>query len=144
MVSLSFTEKGTTGIEVLPYSFAPGATKITMMTGIQKQEFLEYHQHISSVISEQEELLSYWHAWCVMMGGKNLEILAKNWSIWTNGGQISQDVVELDNLFTCEAHHELMKTYLKMLCVDGIAAVTPYEAKLKSLQKGIIPLHDSF
>jgi hypothetical protein len=106
-------------LTVHPYRFTPDLTRIHMMTGGEKERMLAYLTEISAYIADPEKLWPHYESWCALQGPKMARWLA--WSPDTPDPGSDSAYLALRNLFTCEAHNDLMKTYLRAVCDGRIA-----------------------
>lgn len=126
-------------IEPVPVDFAPDGTRLRLMTGAEKERFIHYLEYISGLIKDEEEVCKYWHAWCMMKG------------IWWKGhfnnleypfDRSREDkllsALALRNGHTCEAHNEIITTFLRLIAHGNDKGHEEYMKKIENLQMGII------
>ena len=110
-------EKGVYAVELQPYKF--DMTSITALNPEDEKMFFEYYEKISSVIQDPEMIRRYFEAWCTWSGISYLSCLNKdkveNWPPdWTRRDVVTSWLLAR-NLFTCEAHNDLMKQTLRLI-----------------------------
>ena len=135
MVSL-YVEKGAEAVmEIIPYVQKEDATGIRLLKGQEKADFLNYMDCISGLMNWDEIYEKLTLAWCSMY----MQEWGKD---YLNDGP-SENMHELRtliirNLFTCESHNELIKTYYDAFCEGRIdESLEPYCEMIRKLQKGI-------
>lgn len=120
---LYFTSKGI-DIDFIPYKFDIYGRDFSLM---DKSVFTEYLEEISGVIQDVERLENLYKAWACMSGKMYFERMCK--SIQDLGNRKELSVVK--NMFSCEAHNELMRTYLNLLYNNEIEKYKKYEKEIK-------------
>lgn len=138
MAKLSFNRNRACVLELIPYTFGPDATGIELIKGIEKDDFLKYINHLSDIIQDEKELTALWQAWCLENGSELIGFLkGGKWPFDFENKNALQEMVNCRNAFTCEAHNELLTTFLKMLCDNKLDNGYQYLPKIKKLKKGI-------
>lgn len=136
MVSLCVEKDTAATMEIIPYVQKEDATGIRLLEGQEKEAFLKYMDHISALMDEEETYEKLTLAWCSMyMQEWGKEYLADGPS--ENMHELRTLIIR--NLFTCESHNELIKTYYDAFC-DGRMddSLEPYCDMIRRLQKGIV------
>ena len=115
-------------LELVPYKYDKKATKIHVFGGEDKEKMLEYIEHISEIIQDEEELCKHFKGWAwhhpwIPTPPKDLEKL-----------EVYRLCANMNLLF-CEAHHSQSKAVFEALYKKETALVRQYEAKIKALQK---------
>ena len=144
LVRLRFVGSRACGVDVFPYTFAPDATRIRAYQGAQRTGFLQYLDFLSQILQHAEATQRYWDAWCAIMGPRFIPLLSRlrDWPTdMTDEKQLS-DLLVVRNLHTCEAHCELLTSYLRMAVEDRLEAAADYIPRIKDLQAGRIPGSD--
>ena len=136
MVKLDLAGDKVASFELVPVSSGPDGTAVKLLEGDKRNLFLGYIQHISDLIQDGEKLNSLWHAWCLKEGPQWIEYFKKA-QYPMAGDDISMNALILRNGFTCEAHHEVVLTFLRMMCEDRIEEAAGALKELEGLQKGI-------
>lgn len=134
MTELSITNDDI-DIEIIPYKFS--AEKHTVLSGEEKDEFMNYMEYITEPILDDKLLKKYYDAWSVIQGI----------NIYTRGVVYKDSMVEngadeakgLKNLLTCEAHNELITNSLKILYEERIEEAKEKIDEIKALQIMEIP-----
>lgn len=131
MVSLSLGETITYALH--PYRFEPDGSAIKLLRGEERADMLGYIDRLSSIISDRCELSRYFDGWCVLKGG----------AYWANGSvkpEYTDVSSQPDNfagyldVFTCEAHHDLITCSLRMLFEGRYPEGLEYAEKVRDLQ----------
>lgn len=127
------------GFEITPYEFGPEATGINLLTGTDREKFLKYLLYISGLIVDRKELELLWRGWCAIKGPKWLKYLeGAAYLPEEQDGKDFKKVLESRNAFTCEAHNELITTFLRMVCDGSVETAREQMPRIEKLQKGII------
>ena len=122
-------------VEIIPYTF--DFENHTLLEGEEKEKFLRYIEYISKDYDNERLMLDYFDAWTRISG-----IFG-----YLNCAAFTKDMLdcdqnkirELKNLFSCEAHNELIEKSTKVIYDNRIEEVKKYEEKIRTLQKMIIP-----
>lgn len=136
MVSLNVEKGAPVEFEIIPYLQNKPEAEINMLEGGEKERFMEYLECISGLMQEEETYEKLTLAWCSMM--------AENWGkrYLKNATENPTDIGTLcvRNLYVCESHNELIKTYYEAFCDGKIdEGLEKYREMIKLLQNGIIP-----
>lgn len=119
-----YFEQGEIGFDFIPYRFDIHGKDFTL---IEQSEFIEYLTEISEVIRDDVKLHKLYKAWACMSGRMYFERMCK-------GIQDLEDrrkLAAVKNMFSCEAHNELMRTYLNLLYDNEIGKYREYEKQIK-------------
>ncbi len=110
-------EKGVYALELQPYKFS--MTAISTLEPEDEKLFFEYYEKISAVIQDPEKIQKYFEAWCTHSGISYLSCMnhekVQNWPPDWNSHEIVKSWLSRRNLFTCEAHNDLMKQTLRLI-----------------------------
>lgn len=131
MVSLRFGAE--IGYEIHPYRFDPDGSKIELLRGKERGDMLDYIDRLSAIIADRRELSDYFDGWCVQKSGAE----------WANGA-VKAEYADISSqpenfagyvdAFTCEAHHDLITSSLRMLFEGRYEKGAVYAGKLRGLQ----------
>ncbi len=135
MLKLEFSRDAISSIDLIPCSSGPDGTAVRSLDGEQGDEFLGYLQHLSDLIRDEEKVNRLWDAWCLKKGPFWIDWFRKA-RYPSNGIDGQEAAMVLRNGFTCEAHHEVAETFLRMICEDRTEAAAEYLDALAALQKG--------
>jgi poly-gamma-glutamate synthesis protein (capsule biosynthesis protein) len=137
MIKLAFDKQAAFSLEIIPYTFGFTPEKIVPMTGAEKVAFCKYMAKISKIIQDQDELQRYFDGWCAMRGNDVLSNIRRVSALWPIGyrdpGTMKQ-FMALRNIFTCEAHNELVTNYLRIVEEDRVKEAEKYIPKIRKLQ----------
>lgn len=115
-------------IEIIPYKFDIYGKDFF---AIDKKCFFNYINQISVVIQEERKLNCLYKAWAVISGKNYFEQMCK----CVNELNDRKKMAAVKNLFSCEAHVELLKTYLDILYENEIEKYNEYKEKIKHYMK---------
>ncbi|MCK9251523.1 MAG: CapA family protein [Clostridiales bacterium] len=98
-----------------PYRFSPDGRLICLLTGVEKKHMMDYLGVLSSYIGDPVRLKRHYESWCAYKGPGSSRRLRCEWP--PDPARIVTDpaFLTLKNGFTCEAHNDLLKTYLQIL-----------------------------
>ena len=127
-------------VETVPYSFWPDGSSIIPLAGDERDGFLRYLEHISGIIAEDSELNSLWDAWCLMNGPWWMDCFRKvRCPAAPENTDEYANTLALRNGFTCSAHYEVIKNFLRIHCENRAGLAEKHIDRMKMLMKGIIP-----
>lgn len=110
MTMLNITQEDIS-FDILPYHFDMNSH--TMLKNAEKEDFLKYMSVLNAPIADENRLKSLFDGWCVISGLDGY-IKSVNYSDETEKGG-AEAVVHIKNIFSCEAHNELIKNSLNIL-----------------------------
>ncbi|MBN1624205.1 MAG: CapA family protein, partial [Clostridia bacterium] len=140
MVRFDFTGNRVDDFKIIPVDFGPDGTRINEITGAEKEIFINYLNHISEILKNDDEAEKYWKAWCLMKGSWWGDYIGRiSYPIDRNDKDSMISALVLRNGMTCEAHNELLTTYWKMVAHGDTKGYEEYIDKIENLQKGVIP-----
>ena len=132
-VKLKFTAGSTRSLEIIPTTFAADGVNIRRFDKKSTAEFSKYIEKISKIASDGKKALAFWEAWAAQ-GGYRGSMSAIPENPYVDDASF-QRMVTLRNLFTCEAHCELMNTYLRLIEERRVEDAAKLLPELEKLQK---------
>ena len=128
LTALDFSENGVS-VNLHPYKFS--ANEIVLLKGEQLEKFRTYLAQITAPIHDEDALSKLFDGWCILDGVQYAERLVFSKEMLHNG---AEKVCGTRNLFTCEAHNELMRSVM-LLCFEGdVEAATQTAKKIEKMQ----------
>lgn len=122
----------TSSVEIIPYSF--GFDNHTVLSGKDKEKFMDYIDELSSAISDEKRIFELFEAWCTMIGiGAYLEHVGFSEDMYSSAKKVSP----IKNIFSCEAHVELMKHTFRLIYegrVEEVRKLVPYIEELRNFK----------
>ncbi len=116
MLRCQADKKGIARIEVIPTHFGLPATCIEPLQNDEKNAFLGYLSDISAVLDDWNQIMRFHEAWAASPANYVASFIRK--AEWKEDDFQNPDkkqaLMPLRNIFTCEAHHELVCTWLKL------------------------------
>ncbi len=109
--------------EVIPYKF--DFDEITLLKGEELVEFKRYLDILNEPIKDSKKIAELFDAWCMEAGKVYSQFIKFNQDEFEN--YTAENISPLKNLFSCEAHDELMNNTLKVI----------YEGKADEAKKGL-------
>ena len=134
LTTLDIRQEGIS-LEISPYTF--DFDGVRMLDGEEEAQFMQYMDFLNSIIADQRLVQGYFDSWSVMSGiGCYMEGLARVEDAET----VTQDIlVRTKNLFSCEAHNELMNNTFKLLYEGRLQEAKKYIPYIEALQDMRIP-----
>jgi len=118
-------------VEIIPYVFDMNSH--TLLDGERKERFMEYLEELSKPISDQDEMLKLFEAWCTIMGiGSYLKYINFQQEMYNDVKKVSP----VKNLLSCEAHIELMKHSLRLIYegrTEEARTLVPYIEQMQTI-----------
>lgn len=132
---LDVTREGIT-LDVHPYRLI-GDEVLRLLAGEEREEVMGYISRLSSFIGDRAELTRYFEGWCLYAGEAYSHSLY--WDpYFAEKGTLDHSerkyFAKLRNLFTCESHNYLMRTYLCLIMENRIREPEEYLKKVRALQ----------
>ena len=113
-------EKGRSAeLEINPYRYNQECTLISPFEGDEKTAMLEYLMEISQPLKDEQLLQKFFKGWCIISGIPHAErVVFKKEFLNESEFPTGHPLLAIRNMYTCEAHNELLTVFLKMLA-DG-------------------------
>ena len=130
MTELEFTEDKTE-IKIYPYHFDFDGIKL--LEGEELEFFNKYISYLSEVIEDDEKLQKFFDAWCAIYGFS----YAHNHMHFEDGYVSGNpwDIAGKRNLFTCEAHAELLRGFLNLCYENRVEEAKEKSEEIEVLQR---------
>jgi len=123
-------------LEVFPYRFNVGCTLISPFTGKEKEIMLSYLAEISKPLKDEELLRKFFMGWCIISGVPHAKLMMfKPEYIDESEFPTGHPLLAIRNMYTCEAHNELMTVFFKMLADGKLDVGRLMVDEIKRLQK---------
>ncbi len=136
LAQLEFSKGSQARLEVHPYRFDPGCTAITPFVGEDKARMLAYLHEIAQPIQDEELLANYFKGWCTITGLDHLKLMRFQDEFLTDPAQAKDKrLLVMRNLYTCEAHNELLTASLRLLEEQELDLARQMAEQLKLWQK---------
>lgn len=122
-------------LSIVPYIF--DFDGVRLLDGEDKAHFLRYMDFLNAIIADKRLVRDYFDAWSVMSGvGCYMEGLERVEDAET---VTQEQLIRTKNLFSCEAHNELMTNTFKILYEGRLQAAKRYIPQIEALQDMRIP-----
>ena len=116
LTKLHFDKAGVHTVEIMPYGF--DNERIFTLSRDKEIGFFGYMEELSGLLADDEKVITYFEAWVAQHGDLYLtwlrDRLAK-WPVEMTDRAAVKEMLPVRNLFTCEAHCDLLKQYLRLL-----------------------------
>lgn len=131
-VKLKFAAGATVSLEIIPTTYAGNGVALKKFDKKSASEFFKYIDKLSKIASDDKKSLAFWEAWASQATYPKLlkELPADPHE--TNETLVT--TLRLRNLFTCEAHSELMNTHLRLIEEKRLKEAAALLPELKKLQ----------
>ncbi|MBN2852799.1 MAG: CapA family protein [Clostridia bacterium] len=137
MTKISFSGNKALSLEVIPYTFWPDGTAVYPLEGHDKEMFIRYLMHLSDLILKEDERLRIWNAWCAVTGPFWIDWFKKaSYPVDENDEKAFFATMVIRNGFTCMAHYEVARNFMRMLCEGRLPEAKTHIAALEKLQRG--------
>ncbi len=133
-VRLTFRDAPSPRIEVIGFRANPDTACLEVLKGRRRTGLMAYLAFLRKLLADAGELQRYWLAWCAMHGPKWVGTLAGA------RDEAESGFLRARNALTCEAHHELLCTYMELLRKRQITAARRYVGRVRRLQRGLLPV----
>lgn len=138
MTVLDITEAGME-MHIIPYRF--DTEKHQLLRGEEKEHFLQYMQYINEPIADAERLQQYFDSWCMLHGLNDyIDQVQYSETMLHHGAEKSK---RLKNIFSCEAHNELIGNTMKILYEERTEEAMEKTAEIEMLSKMQIPSREA-
>ena len=123
-------------LEVFPYRFNVECTLISPFTGKEKEIMLSYLAEISKPLKDEELLKKFFMGWCIISGIPHANrVMFKPEYVDEPEFPTGHPLLAIRNMYTCEAHNELMTVFFKMLADGKLDIGRSMVDEIKRLQK---------
>ena len=115
LVRFDIDADGVCGLQLFPTTFAADGSSIRQLAGKQRDGFYAYMKKISEPLKDWDKIIAFHECWAANSGyAKTLTNPA-----WTaadfDAPAPNKKLMPLRNLLTCEAHHEVLATYMRLV-----------------------------
>lgn len=137
-VRLTFMKNLVSEIDIIPYKTDKSTACLTLLAGKELDDFLAYLEYISAIIKDFSEVQQYWNSWCAWKGPEWIEPFTKPVYPWKTEKQ-KNDFLGMRNRMSCEAHHELIVTFMDLIRKKRLGKAKKYIQRIKMLMNEKIP-----
>lgn len=116
---ITFTKGEPAVKKIYPYRYNPECTLISPFEDEEKEIMLTYLDEISQPISDEALLKKFFMGWCIISGIPHAKYMQYQSEYYNEQSYpTGHPLLPIRNMYTCEAHNELMTVFFKMLA-DG-------------------------
>ena len=116
---ITFDRRSAVSVEVMPFTFRPAPWRIEALDAGARAAFLRYLAELSAVAADPAEARRYFEAWSADYGVRIMRWIcnegAYKWPANLGDRTAVKELMGLRNLLTCEAHHELITTAMRLV-----------------------------
>ncbi len=122
MPRVSFDRNGIFALEIAPYQVEYNGSRIRLLAGTERVDFLAYLEEISEPLNDAGRLQELFESWCTRYGEGYLR-----GSIAVDTTRLPEDPATLAqwmglrNLFTCESHNDMLRQLLLLIEEQRVA-----------------------
>ena len=116
-------------LHITPYRYSNLKKQILPLQNDNLNIFWQYINKLNDIIKNPVELNNFFAAWCL----HKAKDYARHFNS-QNGDYSKRQCLEIQNLFRCEAHKELMQNYFELLSKDEKYDFEDYIKKLQKLK----------
>lgn len=117
LTKCSFDRLGVYKLELLPYRFAKEYVK--PLEDSERKAFEQYMERLCEPLADPEHIRKLFEAWSTEKGRDYLvgsvKGLPENWENRLEEPEVVGQILHLRNVFTCEAHCDMVKCYLRLI-----------------------------
>lgn len=134
-VRIRIDAAGALSLTRLPYAFSADGRRVSPLTDADRQAFLEYLRRISEILRDDEEVRRFWEGWCVKKGMEGIEWIQRlDFPLDRNDPDKVFAALAARNIFTCEAHHETTRDFLRLVEEDRVEQAGAAIPEIEALQ----------
>ncbi len=132
-----FDRTGVYALEIEPYHF--DKRHLYVLKGADREAFFAYIEEISAVLYNPGQMQDYFETWCGTYGYRAFRnVMDRINNEFPEPPDIDPELkwkwMKMRNLFTCEAHCDRMKCYLRLLEEDRLPEAASRLPYIKALQ----------
>lgn len=135
---ITFDRQGAVAIEVMPFTFRPDPWRIDILPPEAQAAFLRYLTELSTIAAGRAEVRRYFEAWAASQGVKILQWICGEgpykWPPSLTDRSAVKELMGFRNLLTCEAHHELLATAMRLVEEYRVDEALKYLPRLEALK----------
>ena len=146
MARLRFHSSTVEDIGIIPYKALARTGCLSLLDGKESDEFLAYLSFLSKILRDDDEIRKYWYGWCALMGPKLLRWLSLSSPLAllctvlpSKTFSSMKSVLLTRNLVTCEAHNEILSTFMDLVRKRQVETAKEYIPLITTLQTGKVP-----
>jgi hypothetical protein len=113
MLKAVFSANGALSLKIIPHTMAKDISRLALFDDESATQFCKYIEKISDIIKDEDTHLKYWEAWCAKAGQWMANRLGD--SKFPFPEDKFRDALVVRNIFTCEAHNELLRTFMRLV-----------------------------
>jgi hypothetical protein len=133
---LTFKKGEPAALEVFPYRYNEECTLISPFKDKEMEAILSYLDEISQPLKDEELLKKFFMGWCIISGiNYARHMVYKSEYLDEAEFPTGHPLLPIRNMYTCEAHNELMTVFFKMLADGKLDIGRSMVDEIKRLQK---------
>jgi hypothetical protein len=132
---LHFDKRGVYAMEAMPFRF--DNAKMHALSASEQKRFWSYLAGLNRLIVDDKSVRSYFEAWSAQHGSMYLGWIRDRLATWPRPMRAKKAVKEMmpvRNIFTCEAHHDMVSQYLRLVEEGRVAQAAKGWPLIRSLQ----------
>lgn len=134
---ITFDQAGAVAVDLLPYHFHPDPWQVQPLEGDKRKAFFDYLSKLSALASDSEVVQRFFEAWSADRGISTMQRICSGVNAWPtdlmNREQVNV-VLGIRNLLTCEAHHEMLETAMRLVEAYRVDEARAHMPELEALR----------
>ncbi len=135
MVQLTLEIGKPIAYQLIPYRMEKDGSKINRLEGEEKARVLAHIDTVSAPIADTKELTRLYKGWCAISGISYIKNLVSDNENYKPENLPAEGIAPLKNLFSCEAHNELIRTTLNIAFTGELKDAYIWADEIRELQK---------
>ncbi len=133
---LHLDRRGVFAVEVLPFHF--DNERLHAFPPDDREAFHAYLAELNRLIEDPATTRRLFEAWCARQGPSYLDLLRDRlarWPIPLDSPEAVREFLPVRNLFTCEAHHDMLRQVLRLIEEGRLEAAAAHWPVIERLQQ---------
>ncbi len=130
-----FDKRGIHALALEPYRF--DEDQVSPLLGSRREAFFRYLKTLSDPLADSRRMQELFAAWCSRYGKIYFEnavsALPENWR-QTGNAETNGKYLAFRNVFTCESHNDLVRSYLKLVAENRLEEAGRFLPQIEALQ----------
>lgn len=143
MARIEADRAGVLSVEAIPVHFDLEAAQVELLSGREKEDYLAYLAEISAVLGDWQEIVRCHEAWAASPDCYVATIIRN--AAWKPADfadpALKKQLMPLRNIWTCEAHNELVSTWMKLFDQGRLEAALAAWPRLSGWRRATFMTH---
>ncbi len=134
MVELSLKKGEKPAFQIHPYRLEKEKNLLFLCEGEEKEKVFAYLDTLSAIIADEQLLQRYFDGWSLLAGPGLIDRPYKEEYLEEHHLQKGHPMLGIRNIRTCEAHHEVVTNFCRMIVEDRVAGAKEMVPLVRKLQ----------